>query len=180
MTRTGIFAGLLAASLTTAALYAAPGMAGNDVTRADALAKADKIFARMDVNGDGTLSQADRAARLKAHFAEIDADKNGSISEAEFMAAREERMEKREDRRQARGDRPGRGKDGHDGSGMHMMKLADTNADQKVSKAEFRAAAEARFTRADTNNDGTLTRDERKAERQRTWGDRRGAPADAG
>jgi EF hand len=60
-----------------------------------------------------------------------------------------------------------------------MMARADTNGDKAVSQAEFRAAAEARFTKADANNDGTISADERKAGRGK-WRDRQVAPADAG
>ena len=63
------------------------------------------------------------------------------------------------------------GKRGHHGGrGMAMMAQADTNGDQKISKAEFTAAASARFDKADANKDGKLTREERQA----AWQARRG------
>jgi Ca2+-binding EF-hand superfamily protein len=183
MNRTNIFAAVIAVSLTSAALYAAPGMTSNGVTKADALAKADEMFTKMDINNDGTLNQADRAAKVKEHFNEMDADKNGAISEAEFVAAREARAEKRESRREMRMGRGGpEGEMGHRGGrgdGMKMLARADTNGDKTVSKAEFRAAAEARFAKADANNDGTISADEHKAGRGK-WRDRPAAPADAG
>ena len=92
MNKTKIFSGLLAVSLTSAALYAAPGMkadANGDkaVTKTEAIAAADARFAKMDANNDGTLNEADKAAKVKKHFAEMDADKNGSINEAEFVCS---------------------------------------------------------------------------------------------
>lgn len=187
MNKTKIFSALLAASLTSAALYAAPGMTAGGVTKADALAKADEMFAKMDVNNDGTLNQADRVAKVKEHFAEMDGDRNGSINEAEFVVAHEARMDKREDRREMRSERRGRG--GHDGhrmggrGGMKMLAMADTNGDKSVTKTEFRNAAEARFAAADTNNDGSISAEERKAQRAEKrdgkWGNRPVAPADA-
>jgi Ca2+-binding EF-hand superfamily protein len=193
MNRTNIFAAIITVSLTSAALYAAPAVKpdadGNgSVTKAEMLAAADARFAKMDANGDGTLSEADKAAMVKKHFAEIDADKNGSISETEFVASHEARAEKREDRREMRMGRGGPDGDmggkmgrhgGRHGGGMRMMAMADTNGDKAVSKAEFRAAAEARFVKADANNDGTITADERKAGRGK-WRDRPATPADAG
>jgi EF hand len=186
MNKTKIFAGILAVSLTSAALYAAPGMTSNGVTKAEALAKADEMFAKMDVNKDGTLNQADRAAKVKERFATLDTDKNGAITEAEFAAAHEARVAKREDRREMRGERKGGGHKGHRmggrggmGGGMKMLALADANGDKSVSKAEFRTAAEVRFVKADTNNDGTISAEERKAQRQGKWGNRPAAPADA-
>jgi hypothetical protein len=43
---------------------------------------------------------------------------------------------------------------------------ADLNQDGEVTKAEFTQAAQSKFFAADTNNDGLLSQDERKAHRQ--------------
>ncbi len=189
MKKTHILSGLLAVSLTSAALYAAPGIkadADGDkaVTKTEALAAADARFAKMDANGDGTLNEADKAARVAQRFNVMDADKNGSLSQAEFVAAHEARADKRDDRREKRMGRGGpEGKmgrrGGRHGGGMKMLAMADTNNDKAVSRAEFRTAAEARFAKADANSDGTISADERKAGRGK-WRDRPAAPADAG
>ena len=52
------------------------------------------------------------------------------------------------------------------GSGMMMMRMADSNRDSAVSQAEFGAAALRHFDMADANKDGTLTRAERQAAHQ--------------
>jgi EF hand len=142
------------------------------VSKAEAMTAADAMFAKMDANGDGTVNPADREAKIKTHFQEMDADKNGSISETEFMAAHKDRMEDRQAKR-ADGDHRGKGRhNGHHGGmgggghGMAMMKAADTNNDMAVSKAEFRTAAETRFTASDANKDGSLSADEQKAARK--------------
>jgi EF hand len=171
MPKTKIIAGLLAMAVTSAALYAAPGIKadtdGNKtVTKAEAVAAADARFAKMDANGDGVLNEADKAAKVKAHFAKMDTDKNGAISEAEFIAAHEMRAEMREDRREKHMEHGGKmGRHGGHHGGMKMLAVADTNGDKVVSQAEFRAVAEARFARADANSDGTISADERKAQR---------------
>lgn len=162
---------IAAATLVTAGLagaaYAAPGMMtkGGDQTRAQAAAKADAMFAKMDANGDGKIDQADRAARKGKMFDRMDADKNGSISKEEFAAAGKHKGapdgEMRGERRGKHGDRMG--KRGHRGGGMAMMKMADTNKDGAISKAEFQTAALKRFDAADANKDGTVTTAERKA-----------------
>jgi Ca2+-binding EF-hand superfamily protein len=41
-----------------------------------------------------------------------------------------------------------------------MMMRADTNGDGKISREEFLAASEQRFTRMDKNSDGFITADE--------------------
>jgi Ca2+-binding EF-hand superfamily protein len=193
MNRTHIFGAVIAVSLTSAALYAAPAAKrdadGNGVvTKAEMLAAADARFAKMDANNDGTLNEADKAAKIATRFAEMDADKNGSLSEAEFVAAHQARADKREDRREQRMGRNGPNSErggkmgrhgGRHGGGMKMLEMADSNGDKSVSKAEFRAAAEARFAKADANGDGTISADERKAGRGK-WRDRQANPADAG
>ncbi len=189
MNRTKIFTAVIAASLTSAALYAAPGAMrdadGNGaVTKVEAMAAADARFAKMDANADGVLNEADKAAMVAKRFASMDVDKNGSLSQAEFVAAHEARVEKREDRREKRMGRGGHdGKmgrhGGNHGGGMKMLARTDANGDKAVSQAEFRAAAEARFAKADVNGDGTISADERKAGRGK-WRDRQSAPADAG
>jgi hypothetical protein len=123
-------------------------------------------FTRMDVNGDGQLDRADRAAMHKARFTEMDSDKNGSISEAEFTAAHSAWMEKRGEHRKGMGGRhEGRGHRGGHGGGMRLLKAADTNGDQAITKAEMTAAIDAHFTKADTNKDGKISSDEHKAMR---------------
>lgn len=187
MKKIRIFAGVLAASLASAALYAAPPMNGNGtVTKAAAMAQADKRFAKMDINSDGKLDAADKAAKVQQRFAKIDADKNGSVSEAEFIAMHDARAEKRENRRSMRGER--RGPDGQKGyrmggrgkgGGTKMLSMADSNGDKAITQSEFRAAAEARFARVDTNKDGSITADERRTQRKGKWGNRSSVPADA-
>jgi Ca2+-binding EF-hand superfamily protein len=180
MTKTKIIAGLLAMTAASAAIYAAPGMkadADGDkiVTKAEAVAAADARFAKMDANADGVLNEADKAAKVKAHFAKMDADQNGAISEAEFVAAHEMRAEKREDRREKRMGHGGMmGRHGGHHGGMKMLAIADTNGDKAVSQAEFRAVAEARFAKADANSDGTISAEERKAQRGK-WRNHGGA-----
>ena len=178
MNKIQIFGSLLAVSLTSAALYAAPGMTADGITKVDALAKADERFAKMDVNNDGSVNQADRAAKVKEHFATMDSDKNGAITETEFIAAHEARMSMRQDRREMRGEHNRGGMKGHrmggrgKGGGMKMLAMADANGDKSVTQAEFRAAAQARFAKSDVNNDGSISAEERKAQRQSMRGNR--------
>jgi Ca2+-binding EF-hand superfamily protein len=147
------------------------------VSKAEAMTAADTMFAKMDENGDGTLNAADREAKMKARFQEVDADKNGSVSEAEFMAAHKDRMEERQAKRAERGGDGHRGhRRGHRGGGMAMLKAADTNNDMAVTKAEFQTAAEARFATADANKDGALSADEQRNARKAMRGPRGDMP----
>ena len=138
------------------------------MTRAQAQAKAEEMFAKHDANSDGKLDQADRAAKMAQRFDQMDTDRNGSLSREEF-AAGHQRMGKGGDHAGhggmmgAEGPRKGMrgGRHGRDG-GM-MMKMADANKDGAVSKAEATAGALKHFDMIDANKDGTVTPEERKA-----------------
>jgi hypothetical protein len=178
---------LATTALAGAAFAAEQGRKGDgSVTRAEAQARAEEMFARLDANHDGKLDQADRIARRDAMFDRIDTDHNGQISRAEFEAADEH------------GPRGGAGQPegGPGGPGMHrwgghmgrghrgdMMMGMAANHNGTITKAEFMAEAMKRFDQADTNHDGTVTREERQAafkamrEQMRArWKDRAGAP----
>ncbi|WP_353205993.1 hypothetical protein [Sphingorhabdus sp.] len=47
-----------------------------------------------------------------------------------------------------------------------MMARADINGDKAVSQAEFRAAIDARFSKADANQDDSISIEERQAARK--------------
>lgn len=158
-----------------------PERAGPPATRAAVTQHAEAMFSRMDGNGDGVLNQADREAKQKAMFDRIDTDKNGSVTFAEFNAQHENRQEARAERGARTGEgraerRAERGGEGRMGHGRHggmrghggpemMAMMADKDKDGTVTKAEFTAAALARFDQADTDKNGTISDAERKAAR---------------
>ena len=138
------------------------------MTRDAVIERTDAAFARMDTNNDGVVDQADRQARMAERFSRMDGDGNGAISQAEFMAAHEQMRENRSERREARAERGGgkmmrRGGRGHRGG---MLQAADANNDGRLTQAEVRTAALARFDRVDTDGDGTITVEERRAAHQ--------------
>lgn len=49
-------------------------------------------FSRMDVNGDGVITQEDRQQRGARHFDKADTNKDGQLSKEEYMAAKKNRM----------------------------------------------------------------------------------------
>ncbi|WP_271079282.1 EF-hand domain-containing protein [Aurantiacibacter sp. MUD61] len=168
------------AGLTTTGMAAAQDMPRGDMTRADVAERAAAAFDRMDVTGDGVINVQDREARARERFAQADANGDGALTFEEMQAAREERREAREERRGQRAERGGRdqrgeraGRRGGRGMAMRMLRNADTDGDNAVSQAEFTAAALARFDRADANNDGTVTVEERRAQRAERRGQMR-------
>jgi Ca2+-binding EF-hand superfamily protein len=184
------FAASAAVVLTAAtALYAAyPAFAqqGRDpmgsatVTWADARTKADTMWSKLDVNKDGMLNHADREAKMGEMFGAIDTNRDGSISKAEFMDHHKAMMDG--------GWKHGKGRDGAEGhppmgGGMmgrganrlhQMAEKADTNHDGTITRAEFDAAAKARFDTADADHDGKLTAAERRAAWKAMRGERGG------
>lgn len=152
-------------------------------TRADVQAHVTKLFARLDANRDGfvTQTEADAAhAQLKAKigqrmgergakgFDRLDANKDGQVSRQEWDSGRQMRQQ----RVAAGGTAPG---GMHRMGGMHhagmgfggrMFAMADVNKDGRVSLGEAQQTALQHFDRADLNRDGTLTPQERQQARQ--------------
>ena len=190
MKKTALAASAAVVLTAATALYAAyPAFAqqGRDpmgsatVTWADARTKADTMWSKLDVNKDGMLNHADREAKMAEMFGAIDTNRDGSISKTEFMDHHKATMDG--------GGMHGKGRDGAEGrppmgAGMAMMmgrgahrmhdmaQKADTNHDGTITRAEFDAAAKARFDTADADHDGKLTAAERRAMWKAMRGDR--------
>ena len=125
------------------------------IAKAEMLARADARFDRMDTNKDGQLSAEERKAGAEAARAAMADRKGGEM--ADFMPGR----------------RGGMG-------GEKMLARIDTNGDGLISKAENRAAIEARFARMDANGDGTIGADERGKGMGKWKRGGRGASAEGG
>ena len=193
MKKTMIGLSLLAVSLAGSAFAAETMQAGDPLgdktmTRAEFMAKGTDMFAKMDANRDGKLDTADRAARHGAKFDQLDTNKDGNVSRDEFIAAHARggmhdagKMEAggMDHGKMDHGNMAGGGKHGgrhgkaggmgHAGGhgGMMMLKMADTNGDNAVSKEEFAAAHAKHFDLIDTNRDGQVTKAERQAAHQK-------------
>lgn len=137
LTATAIGA-MLVAGVAIAMQSETPAAPKKPVTKAEMLARADARFDRMDTNKDGQLDANERKAGAEAARAAMAERKGGEM--ADFM--------------------PGGGRRGGM-MGERMLARIDTNGDGMISKAENRAAVEARFARMDANGDGTLEASER-------------------
>ena len=180
----GISAGALA--LAGAAFAAEAHMEhGAPLTRAEVQAKAEAAFAKLDLNHDGKLDKTDRAVRISEMFDKLDTNHDGAISRDEFIAAHEKMG--MGGMGGEHGDAPpppgheggmmghedGMGHAGRMGHGparmgvlMAILHEADPAHTGTVTKDAFVAAALKLFDQADTNHDGKLSGQERRA----AWG----------
>ena len=174
---------LLAGALlaTTGIAAAQPGAGGRgaaEVTRDQAVARADQRFARLDANQDGRLTveearqgnqarsarrearRADRQAqrqgqgqRHNRRFDRIDTNRDGQISREELAQRRAQRGA-----RQGQAQRPG------GGQGQGMLRL-DTNNDGQISREEFAQRRALRGERRGQSAERGAQRAERRAQR---------------
>lgn len=151
-----------------------PGPRG-DVTRQQAIAHVDEMFARLDANHDGRVTPdemhamgAHRREEMRAHmFDRLDANHDGNISREEFAEAHAMRGGPGGPGGHPDGEMGPPPPGGPGGPGGHFMHGARMFGDQGfVTLEQMRARALEHFDRADANHDGTLTMAERRAARE--------------
>lgn len=186
-----------AALLATAGAAAAQGPGSGpgqrpdrnvDFSRAQAIERSDRAFARLDANNDGRFTPDEarargeqrREQRMTRMFDRLDADRNGSITREEMAQAHANRAGPggpgAEGRRRGPGMRH-RGPGGPGGPGMRGRRMFGEQG--FVTREQFRERALARFDRVDADHDGTVTAAERQAmrgQRRQHRQDRRGQP----
>ena len=168
-------------SIATAALIGASGIAyaqaedapaREPLTRAQVEQRSAEAFGRLDANKDGVLNQADRDAKRAQMFDRIDANKDGSISRDEFAARHNGRGERAGMAGSEHGEHAGMGRGHHGGKrgmvgmggmGRMMARMADTNNDGSVTRAEYDTAVGQHFDKVDSDRNGTITATERQA-----------------
>lgn len=152
---------LLAAA--TAALVAAVAVA----------APGDR-FAKLDTDGNGSVTRAEFDAKAADRFARLDGNRDGFVTKVEMAAHHEAMKAKRAERAEKRGgDHAAHAKHG-DRAGKHGDHFArrDADNDGRLSLAEFQAGGTKRFERLDADKNGTVTRAEMDQARE-AWRARR-------
>lgn len=188
-----IFVGIAGVALASGAALAQPRQGeGRTIDRAQVESRVAAMFARVDANRDGFVTQEEaqgarqamraqrqerRGERREALFARLDTDRNGVISREEFTAPRAraeggeragrgERRVARMERRGGRGMRGGmRGRMGAGFGGGQAFARMDADRDGRVSLAEATRFRLERFDRIDANDDGRISREEIQAVR---------------
>lgn len=141
--------GAVALSLAAAAMAFGPG--GHDP------------MTMFDKDGSDTLSLAEVRAGAQAMFAKVDSNKDGSLSQDEMRAhhgAMGGSHRGKGGPHKASG--AARGDHGPPPGGRGPMDM-DTDGDGAISLAEAQSTLEGHFTRADANRDGSVTRAEMEA-----------------
>ena len=135
-------AGLIAAAAVPALAEVAPPSTaplpiahGQSMTRADVSSRMAAMFARLDTNRDGVITEAEIAAAKQAMAANQPAGTDGG----HHHSLR--------------------------GMGAKMFERADANHDGRLTLAEAQAEAIAHFDMMDLNHDGVVSPEERQAAR---------------
>lgn len=138
----------------------APAPAG-DITRAAAIADAERQFAALDVNGNGQLE----AEEMQQVRGQRGGDRRQRMEErlAQMSPEDRARFEQRRAERRANGEARG-------GEGRGFRRGGDGTRGP-VTLAQFRARAEQRFDRLDLNRDGVITAAEQAQLRARRAAD---------
>jgi Ca2+-binding EF-hand superfamily protein len=174
---------LFVATAAGAQIAPAPGpSAARDAvhTRGEAVQRVRTLFARVDSNRDGAITQDEaQALRGKARgamrqprradparraqlFERLDLNRDNMISRDEWARAEALRAERRAARAAQGGPRMAmRGR-----MGGAMLRAADANGDNRITLQEAETAALQRFDRVDLNRDGQVTPAERQQARQ--------------
>ncbi len=118
--------------------------------------RAERMFERMDTDGDGRVSREDARTFAAARFARLDTNSDGQVTKDERHAGRKARQSER-------------------------IAQMDTNGDGLISQADMMAAAQdraaRRFARLDTDGDGFISvadMTEKRVRHHRKRGESRG------
>ncbi|MEM9600398.1 MAG: calcium-binding protein [Pseudomonadota bacterium] len=111
---------------------------------------AERLFERLDANGDGSVTFAEIEADRKEAFARLDANGDGVLGASELDALN--------DRGLAQADVPRRGRNGR--VQTDRLYRMDRNRDGRITLNEFDGPQGSLLDRADFNGDGTVERAE--------------------
>ncbi|MGQ0674158.1 MAG: EF-hand domain-containing protein [Hyphomicrobium sp.] len=120
---------------------------------------------RLDVNRDGVVSAEEFARQWQERFARQDTDKDGRLGAVEMSGAAARKGQDQDqsqgqsgdqDQRQALTAAPAQTKAGGGERNERLLKRYDSNADGRVTWAEFEAGRRKWFQKLDKNGDGKV------------------------
>jgi len=130
--------------------------AGAPAVRADEQAPGkfmERLFQRLDSNGDGVVTADEIQAFEHRLFARLDANHDGVLTAEEFAARRTGKQDAADVPQKSAAARGRR------------FAAMDTDGDGRVTADEFAAAFNKRLSALDANGDGRITLDELKSAR---------------
>lgn len=149
----------------------AAGLVGIGSAQAKPMHDSDKLFAALDTDGNGSLSQQElsnmRDAMAKVRFEAADTNGNGRIDKDEFMAAAQERAERMFEHMDANGDGaldaeeaqpPHHGHGKHDKKGPNRAERDSKHHDKGAEKSHDKRAG--LFKKMDSDGNGSVSREE--------------------
>ncbi|MBX5028446.1 EF-hand domain-containing protein [Rhizobium lentis] len=136
------------------------------VSKEEATAGLDKVFATIDTNNDGSLTPGEIRQYREAQMKAMKDERKQEAGENEDANAAPDMLDNDDQRRTPREGNEGR--DGHHwmrhgGNFMRasmMIRRVDTDEDGQISKQEAVSAFDKLFTRMDRNKDGVISIDD--------------------
>ena len=138
---------VLSAAILPLLIQAKPNGAQRDGNNARQPPSIEQVFARLDANASGGISEDEVKGPLVRHFDQIDTDGNGEITGAELKASRAKRFERGIEMRE-------------------RIKAADADGNGTISNKEANEAGLDKlieyFEKIDSDSDGEITKQELK------------------
>ncbi len=155
------------------------------ITRAEALDRAKRDFARMDLDSDGRITDADLPPMMRgrdvlkggttgmghrgggfglARIVGADANKDGIVTQDEYLAEagrRFDQFDRNKDSAIDKADRDAMTKEMTDYRVRRFLHAHGAGKDNRVTREQFMASAKQRFAERDANNDGRIDREDR-------------------
>lgn len=154
------------------------------ISRQEALDRAKRDFARMDLDGDGRITDADLPPMMRgrgvlkgeatgmggrgggfglARIIGADAHKDGIVTQDEYLAEagrRFDTLDRNKDAAIDKADRDVMTKEMTDYRVRRFLHAHGAGKDNRVTREQFMASAKERFAERDINNDGRLDRED--------------------
>ena len=138
---------ILSAAILPLVIHAKPDGAQRDGGNTRQPPNIKQVFARLDADASGGISEDEAKGPLEAHFDQIDADGSGEITGEELKASRAKRSERGIEMRE-------------------RIKVADADGNGAISSKEANEAGLDKiiehFEKIDSDGDGEITKQELK------------------